>query len=93
MSKIYCHRFTVVFSLRKEVQDERHKEKEKEKGSKTIPTQTKEFQKHQYNWIGRFRGLWMNQYLPCLLCLGLLFLLNFFAVGDLIAEAQQVFLY
>jgi hypothetical protein len=62
MSKIYCHVFTVVFSPRKEVQDERHKEKEKEKGkrSKTIPTQTKEFQKNQYNWICRFAGLWMN---------------------------------
>jgi len=53
----------------------------------------KEFQKHQYNWIGIFAVLWMNQYLLCLLYLGLPFLLNFFAVGNLIAEAQQVFLY
>jgi hypothetical protein len=81
------YRFTVVFSPTKEVQDDRHKEKEKGKGRKTIPTQTKEFQKHQYNWICRFAVIWMNQYLPCLLYLGLPFLLNFFAVGDLIAEA------
>ena len=89
MSKIYCHRFTVVFPPRKELQDERHKEREKEKGKgrKTIRTQTKEFQKHQYNWICRFAGLWMNQYLLCLVYLGLAFLLNFFAVGDLITEA------
>jgi hypothetical protein len=67
------------FPLRKEVQDEKHKEKEKGEGRKTIPTQTKEFQKRQYNWICRFEGLWMNQYLLCLLYLGLPFLMNFFA--------------
>ena len=41
--------FTAVFSPIKEVQDERHKEKEERKGRKTIPIQTKQFQKHQYN--------------------------------------------
>jgi hypothetical protein len=90
ISKIYCHRFRVVFSPRKKVKNERHKEKGK--GRKTILTQTKEFQKHQYKWICRFAGLWMNQYFLCLLYLGLPFLLKFFAVGDWIADVQQVFL-
>lgn len=90
MSKIHCHRFTVVFSPRNEVHDERHKEKEK--GRKTIPTQRSNLRNINDNWICRFSGLWMNQYLLCLLYLGLPLLLNFFAVGDLIAEAQQVFL-
>jgi hypothetical protein len=47
ISKIYFRRFAVVFSPRKKVQDERHREKEKEKVAETISAQTKEFQKHQ----------------------------------------------